>query len=146
MCWAVISDCAAGNCSEQGDADLRGVAQSVPRAYADVDSAAAVSESGGATPERQEFARRCEQRNIVIEFTPPCKPTQNAFVERFNGIYRDGVLDAKCFMTLSQVREETERWPQDYSTLRPHESLGDVSPIEFLADRGHAEKSSYGWS
>ena len=92
------------------------------------------------------FAAWCEQRNIVIEYTQPGKSTQNAFVERFNGIYRDGVLDAWCFMNLSQVREETERWLKDYNTVRPHESLGDVSPIEFLTDRGHAEVSSYDWT
>ena len=92
------------------------------------------------------FVAWCEQRNIVIEYTQPGKPTQNAFVERFNGIYRDGVLDAWCFMNLSQVREETDRWLKEYNTVRPHESLGDVSPIEFLTDRGHAEVSSYAWS
>jgi putative transposase len=92
------------------------------------------------------FVAWCEQRAIVIEYTQPGKPTQNAFIERFNGIYRDGVLDAWCFMSLSQVREETARWLKDYNTVRPHESLGDVSPIEFLTDRGHAEISSYAWS
>ena len=91
------------------------------------------------------FVAWCEQRNIAIEYTQPGKPTQNAFVERFNGIYRDGVLDAWCFMNLTQVREETDRWLKEYNTVRPHESLGDVSPIEFLTDRGHAEVSSYAW-
>jgi len=55
-------------------------------------------------------------------------------------------LDAWCFMSLTQVREETERWLKEYNTVRPHESLGDVSPIEFLTDRGHAEVSSYDWT
>lgn len=92
------------------------------------------------------FVAWCKQRNIVIEYTQPGKPTQNAFVERFNGIYRDGVLDAWCFMSLTQVREETERWLEEYNTVRPHESLGDVSPNEFLTDRGHAVTSSYDWT
>ena len=56
------------------------------------------------------FVAWCSARGIVIEYTQSGKPTQNAFVERFNGIYRDGVLDAWCFLTLTQVREETERW------------------------------------
>jgi len=68
------------------------------------------------------------------------------FAERFNGIYRDGVLDAWCFMNLSQVREETERWLKEYKTVRPHEPLGDVFPIGFPSDRDHAEISSYRWS
>jgi len=47
---------------------------------------------------------------------------------------------------VTQVREETERWLKEYNTVRPHESLGDVSPIKFLTDRGHAEVSSYDWT
>ena len=92
------------------------------------------------------FVAWCASRNIVIEHTQPGKPTQNAFIERFNGIYRNGVLDAWSFLSLTQVREETQRWLVEYNTVRPHESLGDISPIEFLTDRGHAEISSYGWS
>jgi len=92
------------------------------------------------------FTARCETNGIEIEFTQPGKPTQNGFVERFNGSYRDGVLDACAFMDLGQVREETERWLQDYNTVRPHESLGDVSPIEFLNDRGHAGFSTFAWA
>lgn len=92
------------------------------------------------------FVAWCAQKSITIEYTQPGKPTQNAFVERFNGIYRDGVLDAWSFVNLTQVREETERWLEEYNTVRPHESLGDVSPIEFLTDRGHAGFSSYAWT
>jgi putative transposase len=85
----------------------------------------------------------CEQRSIVIEYTQPKKPTHNAFIERFNGIYRDGVLDAWCFVSLNQLREESERWLRKYNSVRPHESLGDISQIEFLTNRHHAEISSY---
>ena len=49
------------------------------------------------------------------------------------------------FLSLSHVREETERWRVEYNTIRPHQSLGDVSPIEFLTHRGHAEIASNGW-
>ena len=66
------------------------------------------------------FEAWCLARGIVVEFRQPGKPTQNAFVERFNGVYRQGVLDAWCFQTLSQVREETERWRTEYTTVRPH--------------------------
>lgn len=66
------------------------------------------------------------QRSIELEYTQPGKPTQNAFAERFNGIYHDGVLELR-----------------EYNTIRPHESLGEVSPIEFLTYRGHTEISSY---
>lgn len=89
------------------------------------------------------FTTWCETNGIEVEYIQPGKPSQNGFIERFNGSYRKEVLDAWVFMELSQVREETERWVEEYNTIRPHESLGDISPIEFLNDRGHADFSSY---
>ena len=49
-----------------------------------------------------------------------------------NGSCRNEVLDAWVFTDLDQVREETERCMAEYNRLRPDESLGDISPIEFL--------------
>ena len=89
------------------------------------------------------FGAWCESNGVHLEFIQPGKPSQNAYIERFNGSYRDGVLDAWVFTDLDHVREETERWLGEYNTIRPHESLGDVSPVEFLTDRGHADFSSY---
>jgi putative transposase len=88
----------------------------------------------------------CPSRNILFEQTQPGKPMLNAFIRRFNGVYRHGVLDAWSFLSLTQVHKETERWLIEYNTVRPHGSLGDVSLIEFLTDRGHAEIASNWWS
>jgi putative transposase len=48
-------------------------------------------------------------------------------------------------LTVSQVRSETASWIDDYNLRRPHESLGDLSPIEFLSRCGHAKVSIYAW-
>ncbi|HJL66698.1 MAG TPA: IS3 family transposase, partial [Arenicellales bacterium] len=85
----------------------------------------------------------CDLWAIEMVFTQPGKPTQNAFIERFNGTYRREVLECWCFKTLKEVREETERWIREYNTERPHQSLGDLSPILFLQQRGFGQFSIY---
>lgn len=69
-----------------------------------------------------------EMHGIEFKYTQPGKPTQNAFVERFNGSYRRGVLDAFIFETIDQVREQSQKWMNDYNNFRPHESLGNIPP------------------
>jgi putative transposase len=85
----------------------------------------------------------CDLWDIEMVFTQPGKPTQDAFIERFNGTYRREVLECWCFKTLEEVREETERWIREYNTERPHQSLGDLPPIQFLQQRGFGQFSIY---
>ena len=89
------------------------------------------------------FNEWCQRWDIEMAFTQPGKPTQNAFIERFNGTYRREVLDCWCFNSLDNVREETERWLNEYNTERPHQSLGDISPVQFLNQRGFGQFSIY---
>lgn len=78
------------------------------------------------------FKSWCSGNGIKIKYIQPGKPTQNSFIERFNGSYRRGVLDSYLFDNLNQVRELTQNWMRDYNEDRPHEALGDISPIEYL--------------
>jgi putative transposase len=66
-----------------------------------------------------------------LDFIRPGKPTDNCFIESFNGRFRDECLDAHMFTSLTEARKTIEVWQQDYNTLRPHSSLGGMSPEEY---------------
>lgn len=53
---------------------------------------------------------------------------QNSYIERFNKSFRDEVLDANLFGSLSEVREAVHQWMIDYNEERPHDSLGNLPP------------------
>ena len=78
----------------------------------------------------KEFEQWCKANGIEHQFTQPGCPTQNAYIERFNGSYRRGVLDAYMFRNLTEVREITEKWRQDYNNARPHTALGNKTPAQ----------------
>jgi putative transposase len=86
-----------------------------------------------------------EQHGVTLEFIKPGKPMQNGFIERFNRSYREAVLDMFVFQTLNQVREQTETWLKEYNEERPHDSLGDMTPREYLLTQ-NPEVSTYKWS
>jgi putative transposase len=90
------------------------------------------------------LAEWAEKRGIELEFIQPGKPTQNSFIERFNRTFRDEVLDFYVFSRLSEVREITENWLKEYNEQRPHESLGDITPSEFLALKS-PEVTTFDW-
>ncbi len=65
---------------------------------------------------------------IEFKHIQPGRPTQNAYIERFNGSYRKGVLNKFIFEDINQVRILTEEWIKDYNQDRPHEGLGGIPP------------------
>ena len=79
----------------------------------------------------KELEQWCLANSIEHIFTQPGCPTQNSYVERFNGSYRRAVLDAYIFHTLDDARELTQAYRTDYNEDRPHESLGNLTPYEY---------------
>lgn len=84
----------------------------------------------------------CERKNITLKYIQPGKPVQNAFIERFNRIFREDVLDAYWFDDLEQLRIIIEKWRYDYNHNHPHSSLGGVSPITYLTQAVNSGKVS----
>ncbi len=83
----------------------------------------------------------CKENNIAIKYIQPGKPVQNSLVERFNRSYRQEVLEAYLFDSLSQVRILSEQWMEHYNKRRPHEALQNLTSKEFLAKYGKASFS-----
>lgn len=73
---------------------------------------------------------------VALDFIQPGKPTQNAFIESFNGKFRDECLNEHWFVNLPDARRKIEDWRCKYNTFRPHSSLGDLTPEEFAAANG----------
>jgi len=82
------------------------------------------------------------QRGVKLTFIRPGKPVENAYIESFNGRFRDECLNENWFLTLEHARGIIERWRIDYNSERPHSSLGYLTPEEFI--RQESEKFSTG--
>ena len=70
-------------------------------------------------------------RSIKLHFIQPGKPTQNAFVESFNGKFRDYCLNLHWFRSLEEARFQIDTWRKHCNEERPHGSLGRLTPTEF---------------
>ena len=69
------------------------------------------------------------QRQVTLDFSRPGKPTDNAFIESFNGKFRAECLNVHWFMSLDDARTKMEDWRKDYNEVRPHSAIGNNPPI-----------------
>lgn len=68
---------------------------------------------------------------VVMEYSRPGKPTDNAWIESFNGTLRDECLNVHWFDDLTDARRKLKAWQREYNEIRPHRSLNELSPQEF---------------
>ena len=85
-----------------------------------------------------EFASRAVDQwaamnGVNLRFIDPGKPMQNAYIESFNGKFRDECLSQHWFISLEEARSVSEAWRVDYNEHRPHRSLQQQTPAEFAA-------------
>jgi len=77
------------------------------------------------------FDQWAYEKGIKLNFIQPGKPSQNGFVESFNGKFRDECLNENWFSNLNHAKELIEKWRIDYNTQRPHSSLNNLTPEEY---------------
>lgn len=77
----------------------------------------------------------CAENGIKLMYIQPGKPMQNGYIERFNRSYLESVLDANLFENIAQARMLSDEFQDDYNLHRPHEALGNLSPVNYRIQR-----------
>jgi len=77
--------------------------------------------------------RWADSRAVHLAFIRPGKPTENAFIESFNGELRDERLNTEIFRSMAEVRGKLAAWRYDHNHRRTHSALGDQTPTQFAA-------------
>ena len=81
---------------------------------------------------------------VTLGFSRPEKPTDNPYIESFNGSFRDGCLNVNRLMSLEDAKQEIEVWREEYNSFRPHSSLDGLTPNQVHdASQKHADSSTY---
>ena len=70
----------------------------------------------------------------LLHYIDKGKPTQNAFVESFNGKFRDECLNEEWFLSIKDARSKISEWTNEYNMERPHSSLNGQTPYEFIRE------------
>jgi putative transposase len=81
------------------------------------------------------------ENNVKLRFIQPGKPVQNAFIESFNGKFRDECLNDNVFVSLNSAQQIIETWRLDYNSERPHKSLNKMTPEEFAAKQNQNQRA-----
>jgi putative transposase len=86
----------------------------------------------------KDFDRWAYENNVILDYSRPGRPTDNPFIESFNGSFRDECLNTNWFLSLQDTKDKIESWRRDYNEYRPHSSLQGLTP-----DQVDSEKAKY---
>jgi putative transposase len=79
----------------------------------------------------KELDKWAYENKVTLDFSRPGKPVDNAFIESFNGSFRDECLNTNWFLSLEDAEEKIESWRRDYNEWRPHSSLDNLTPLQY---------------
>ena len=78
--------------------------------------------------------------DVTLDFSRPGTPTDNAFIESFNGRFREECLNQHYFLSIEEARATAEAWRAEYNEERPHSALGNLAPREFAESKAGVKK------
>lgn len=82
------------------------------------------------------------ENKVTLHFITPGRPMENGYIESFHGRFREECLNEHWFLTLDDARETIENWRLDYNRVRPHSSLGYLTPEEFCLGYANVESKT----
>lgn len=79
----------------------------------------------------KDFDKWAYENKVILDYSRPGKPTDNPFIESFNGSFRDECLNTNWFLSLEDAKEKIDAWREEYNGFRPHSSLKGLTPNEY---------------
>lgn len=129
---AVIDDCCRENLCLIADTSISGarVARELDALVRIYGKPTCIVSDNGTEFTSRAILKWADQNDVAWHYIDPGKPQQNAFIESFNGSLRDELLNEEIFDTLGDARRKIALWRYDYNAVRPHSSLGNLTPLE----------------
>jgi len=139
-CLAIVDDCTRECLAIEVDTSITGTrVKAVLERLADTRGLPkSITVDHGPEFEGQVLDAWAYQAHVKLSFIRPGKPNENAYIESFNGKFRDECLNEHWFITMAHARRTIEDWRIEYNTERPHSSLGDLTPQEYANKRSAA--------
>ena len=136
-CLTIVDDCTRECLAIEVDTSITGLrVQAVLERLADTRGLPqSITVDNGPEFDGQVLDKWAYRRGVHLSFIRPGKPNENAYIESFNGKFRDECLNEHWFISLAHARSVIEAWRIEYNTERPHSSLGNLTPEEFAIKR-----------
>ncbi len=143
---AVIDDCTRESLGLIADTSLSGrrVARELDRLIRLYGKPKTIVTDNGSELTSRAILEWQNSTGVAWHYIAPGKPTQNAFIEAFNGRLRDELLNEEVFQSLADARRKLAIWRHDYNTIRPHSALRGDTPQQARRTLERSEGSAYG--
>ena len=142
-CLTIVDDCTRESLAIEVDTSITGLrVQGVLERLADTRGLPkSITVDNGPEFDGQVLDKWAYRSSVHLSFIRPGKPNENAYIESFNGKFRDECLNEHWFISLAHARRVIEAWRIEYNTERPHSSLGNLTPEEFAQTIGELDVS-----